>query len=225
MVSSTALRISFLATVTLAGLACSSSQSPSEGSNVRSVSGALKVDKGITQVVAVEAGGAKGAKTFTTAVDGAGRFTLSLPIGKRYMVSFKSGTQAVGVLGFKDGAAGTSTSLLPVAHGPTSTMAGPKAEGSTSNEAEDDIDLGDVDDADGDAVYEPSKNPLDEVDSDDDGESDLEDADDDDDGTADVEDADDDNNGTADVDEEQDSDQDGVPDDADDADDDGTPDD
>ncbi|MDP2342378.1 MAG: hypothetical protein Q8O67_15590 [Deltaproteobacteria bacterium] len=67
---------------------------------------------------------------------------------------------------------------------------------------------------------EAEDNPLEQIDSDDDGESDLEDADDDDDGESDDVDGDDDGSGADDDDEDLDSDDDGAPDLCDDDDDD-----
>lgn len=160
----------------------------------------------ITKVIAVNAGTSEVAQT--GAVDAAGAFRLSLPTGNRYIVYFSDGTTKVGVLQFNDGNGG-KTSLLPMESAP--------AAGSTPQDAsdgsDDDVGLGDVSDDNSDGAYEPSDDPLDQVDSDDDGASDADDADDDNDGVDDSDDGDDDGNGVDDSAEDGDDDGDGLPDD------------
>lgn len=82
------------------------------------------------------------------------------------------------------------------------------------------VDLSGQRNGEGTVEAESEENPLDGIDSDDDGESDLEDTDDDDDGSDDDEDADDDGDGEDDDEQDLDADDDGSPDAADDDDDD-----
>lgn len=195
-----------VAALGFSSLACSGG---SEG--VRSVTGALKTDSGVTQVVAKST--AQPSQSYTAAVDASGRFTLDLPMNQRYVVVFKAGDQAIGVLHFKESASGAFSTRLAVTGGL------PPSSKPLDTEEDDDgaIDLGDVDDADGDALYESSNNPSEQVDSDDDGESDYADSDDDNDGESDDVDSDDDNDGVDDAAEDLDADDDGLPDDIDDA--------
>lgn len=203
-----ALALASLAVVAFSLSACNSS--PDAGT--RDVTGSVKptAGKAITKVVAVEPG--TGAEVLAVDVDASGGFTLPLATGKRYRILFQDGGSVVGVLRFQDGNGGYTT-LLPVAGAPNPAAA-PQDAGEDA--ADDDVSLGDVEDADGDSQYEPSDDPLAQVDSDADGQSDAADADDDDDGTEDVEDADDDNDGVADAGEEGDDDGDGVADEVED---------
>jgi len=173
----------------------------------RDVAGTVTAASGqaITQVVAIEAG--KDSPAAAVDVGAAGDFRLSLATGKRYRILFKDGDTTVGALRFSDGHGGF-TNLLPIAASPSPTSSPQDA----SDGEDDDIGLGDVEDADGDDQYEPSEDPLDQVDSDGDGESDSDDADDDGDGEDDESDSDDDNNGVDDSDEDGDSDDDGIDD-------------
>lgn len=180
----------------------------------RDMSGTVTASAGqkITTIRAVGVGKQNG-QAVTAPVDASGKFTLTLPIGGHFLVSFTDGTKNVGVFRFKDGHGGY-TSILPVTQAPGSaTSKQPQDEGGGGDaEADDGIDVGEVSDADSDGQYEPSSDPLDQVDSDDDGRVDSADSDDDNDGTEDAADSDSDNDGVEDADEQADSDDDGVPD-------------
>jgi hypothetical protein len=133
-------------------------------------------------------------------------FSLALTPGVPAIVLFEAGGLPH-VLQFERDAAGNVETLIPDFTG--------------------EIDLGAVTlesallrDGEAEEWAESENNPLDEVDSDDDGESDLDDEDDDDDGESDDEDGDDDGDGEDDDDQDLDSDDDGSPDCADDDDDD-----
>lgn len=203
------LVLASLSLVALSLAACNSASDP----GTRDVSGTVQASAGqaITSVVAVLPG--SGAEVLAAPVSSSGAFTLPLAAGKRYRILFKDGGATVGVLHFQDGNGGYTT-LLPV----TAALDPSKAPQDAGGDDEgDDISLGDVDDADGDAQYEPSEDPLAQVDSDDDGEADADDDDDDDDGVDDAEDDDDDDNGVDDDSEDGDGDDDGVDDEIEDA--------
>ncbi|XXY45095.1 hypothetical protein WME91_34345 [Sorangium sp. So ce269] len=183
---STLLGIVFVGVTALSGVACSNSgstESTGEGqSAIRSVRGHLKSGTAATSVVATaaEADGQE-SKTYSAAVDAQGNFRLTLPKGARYVVGLVDGDNAIATLQFASGAGGELTSLLPVADPPARAH-----RERPTDESEDDIDLGEVDESEGGCDH----NPLDQVDWDRDGESDYADADDDDDGTADADDED-----------------------------------
>lgn len=129
-----------------------------------------------------------------------GRYKLDVPDGAKVTIVF-SQIRAGGLLraktvaDFSDGHGGTSTQI-PVTP--------PLADGSNA------ISLGRT--VVGSPLSSCSLDPLDDVDSDDDGLSDLDDADDDNDSINDVDDADDDGDGYDDLDEDMDGDDDGSPD-------------
>lgn len=200
---STLIGLCFLGISSLTSLGCASE----DAATIRNVSGAVPTSDAITSVIAVQSGGA--AKTYTAPVDASGHFSLALPIGQRFTVGFLSGSKAVGVLRYKSGATGVYSSLVAVGHAPTGSPADKKAQDASAEVEDEDIALGDVDNAAGDASYEPSNNPQEQVDSDDDGEDDYADDDDDGDGEDDI--ADDDGGGE-DGDDSVDTDTDGLPD-------------
>ncbi|WP_437529070.1 hypothetical protein WME79_47020 [Sorangium sp. So ce726] len=215
---STLFGVLFVGVTALGGIACSNSGSTdSTGesqSEIRSVRGHLKSGTVATEVVALVAQAeAQAAKTYSAPVDAQGDFRLTLPKGPRYVLVLRDGDKGIADLRFASSAGGALTSLLPIANPPV-RMLRPQS----TDEAEDDIDLGEVDVDENECVSEG--NPLDQVDSDSDGTSDYEDADDDDDGRADVDDEDDDADGVADHDEDHDEDDDGASNDVDDDDDD-----
>lgn len=195
----------------LSGLGCSSTEA-----TMRNVSGTVPASDKVTSVIAVQAGAGSAAKTYTAPVDASGHFSLQLPIGQRFVVGFMQGSNAVGVLRWKSGQSGAYTTILAVGHAPSGSPSVKPAD--ASEEVEDqDVALGDVDNAAGDTLYEPSQNPEEQVDSDDDGQDDFDDADDDGDGEDDADESD--------AEDEVDSDSDGLPDQIDsDDNNDGTPD-
>lgn len=208
------LGLGFVAALALSSIGCSGS-----GEGVRTVAGSLKAGEGVTEVVALPASSEQKGTVYSAKVDASGAFRLDLPKDQRYVIVFKSGDQSTGVLRFKDGTTGAYTTLLPVAGEPSSM---PSSKPLSEDDAEDDDDaeeseigLGEVDDPAADGQYEPANNPLEQVDSDDDGDNDFEDADDDNDDVADDVDSDDDGDGVDDSSEDLDADDDGTPDEID----------
>lgn len=205
--------IGFLGILGFAGIGCSSSEP-----TLRNVSGTVPTGDKITGVVAVQAGAGSAAKTYAGTVDASGHFSIALPIGQKFVLGFMSGDTAVGVLHWKSGQTGAYTTVLSVGHVPTGSATNTKPADAAAEVEDEDIALGSVDNAAGDALYEPSSNPEEQVDSDDDGEDDFDDADDDGDGE-------DDADESGDAEDEVDSDSDGLPDQIDSDDDgDGVPD-
>src|SRR5262245_20320670 len=118
--------------------------------------------------------------------------TGMLPKGDRYVVALlDQGDAELGAVDFNSGG-GTEEQGIPFLD-----------EDGKADEAGDieysDIDLGEIDDDSDGNGFEPSINPLSEIDSDGDGSDDLADLDDDDDGTTDELDGDDDGDGLPDA--------------------------
>lgn len=202
MQNRTLIGLCFLGISSLAAVGCAST----DAATIRNVSGTVPASDKITSVIAVQSGGA--GKTYSAPVDASGHFSLPLPIGQRFTVGFLSGTKAVGVLRHKSGATGAYSSLLAVGHAPIGSPTDKKAADAAGEVEDEDIALGDVDNAAGDAAYEGSNNPEEQVDSDDDGENDYADGDDDGDGE---DDAADDSSGEG-AEDAADADSDGMPD-------------
>ncbi len=140
-----------------------------------------------------------------------GDFKVTMEPGAPMVLFVAMADGSIAPLTFDSNSAGTRQSRIP-------DFTGTVALGQVSI-----VDLTAQRDGQGTVEAESESNPLDSVDSDEDGESDLSDADDDGDGEGDDVDADDDGNGQDDSAEDMDSDDDGSPDEADsDDDDDGT---
>jgi hypothetical protein len=213
----TLIGLSFLGIASITSVACSNA-----APTMRNVTGSVPAADKITSVVAVQVGNA--ANTKSAAVDASGHFSITLPIGQRYHLTFLSNTQTVGALRYTS-TSGAFKSDINVTHAPNAKPSlSPASEGSDDAETADDgadddgdgieddgIDLGSVDNPANDDKYVPSQNPEQEADSDGDGESDSDDADDsaedsgsseqdsDGDGLPDVIDTDDNNDGVPDA--------------------------
>jgi len=180
----TLIGLSFLGFASLMSVACSNAAAPA---TMRNVSGTVPVADKITSVVAVQVGNT--AVTHTAAVDASGHFSVTLPIGQRYHLTFLSSTQTVGALLYKS-SKGALKSDLNITHAPKAKASiKPASEGDDGESADDGdenddgieddgIELGDIDNPAGDDKYVPGQNPEQEADSDGDGESDSDDADD-----------------------------------------------
>ncbi len=126
---------------------------------------------GITVVGSDETG-----STVTSTTDDDGNFSLDLPVGHTYVVSFFSGQTLIGLLSFSIDQAGTyNTTAFRL------------------NSGDDSLSLGNITCAAGSCTGDV--NPLCSLDRDDDGSEDCEDADDDNDGVDDVDESDDDHDG------------------------------
>jgi hypothetical protein len=157
-------------------------------------------------------------------VDESGQFTVRVWGGADYgrvrVLFTVNDYDTVGIMRFPDGQGGFTT-LLPITAAPDPSAIPQNAPGGGGDsgpayvEVKVAIDLGQIEDIDGDRQYEPSLNPLAQVDLDKDGRADLDDSDDDDDGIADAKDADDDNDGVEDKYESGDDNQNGMPDELD----------
>jgi hypothetical protein len=188
------------------GMLLSAAGCNASGSDARALSGRVSAPDGVT-VTSVQALTSQGGKLTTSSsatVDAQGAFKLDLAKGKSYVLQLMSGDTAVGTIRFAASSGGARTAILPLASSVhESAEADDDADDADDVEDDDDdaaeagIELGDVTSvADGD--YEPAKNPLAQVDSDDDGTDDYADGDDDDDGVADADDDDVEGDGVAD---------------------------
>lgn len=210
MTNSTLCKLVSLGLV-FAAVGCGGEGDAAVASTTRGVSGRVQAAAGVTVTEVVALASHAGAPTdvYRAAVDAQGAFRLELPKGQRYVLQLMAGDAAIGNIRFAASAGGPFTSLLSMAGAP-----GASDEAEDEAEAEDDVELGDVQSA-GDSDYDTENEPLDQVDSDDDGDSDYADADDDDDGVDDEADEDDDDDGVDDADEDFDSDDDGATDEVD----------
>ncbi|HMY15173.1 MAG TPA: hypothetical protein PKA58_02540 [Polyangium sp.] len=213
----TSIGLSFLGFASLMSVACSNAEP-----TMRNVTGTVPTSDKVSSVVAVQVGNA--ATTYSAPVDASGHFSITLPIGQRFYLTFLSDAQTVGTLRYTS-STGALRSDINITHAPkASPSLSPASEGADdadeSEDADDDsdddgieddgIDLGDVDNPAGDDKYVPSQSPEQECDSDGDGEDDFEDGDDsgehadddadsDSDGVPDVVDTDDNNDGVPDA--------------------------
>jgi len=189
---------------------------------MRNVTGTVPTADKISSVVAVQVGNST---TYTAPVDASGHFSITLPIGQRFYLTFVSTNQTVGALRYTS-SSGAFMSDLNITHAPKSQPSlSPASEGAdddaevdddSDSDSDDDgiedqeIELGDVDNPAGDDKYVPSQNPEQQCDSDGDGEDDFGDGDDngehedgaddsDSDGLPDVVDTDDDGDGVPDA--------------------------
>jgi hypothetical protein len=135
-----------------------------------------------------------------------GEFSVALEPGAPAVLFFQREDGVVAPLVFDDGHGGTQSVI-------------PDFEGTVELGQVSIVDRTAARDGEGDVTAESEENPLDDVDSDDDGESDSEDEDDDDDGVEDESDDDDDGDGEDDDESDLDEDDDGDPDESDDDDD------
>lgn len=183
----TSIGLSFLGFASLMSVACSNAEP-----TMRNVTGTVPTADKVSSVVAVQVGNA--ASTYTAPVDASGHFSITLPIGQRFYMTFVSGSQTVGALRYVS-STGAFRSDINVTHAPNASPSlSPASDGaddgaevedeSDDDDADDDgieddgIDLGSVDNPAGDDKYVPAHSPEQECDSDGDGEDDFEDGDD-----------------------------------------------